>query len=942
MDLVESLPEPARAALSQSTPAMQTAAAQVLACSVFVYENLRRDAQLLGELLRAGALERPRDSAAFDMAANSSEAQYMAALRRWRLREMLRITWRDLAGWASVEETLADLSAFADEAVAQALQRAWRDTTARFGTPRAADGSAPPLVVVGMGKLGGRELNFSSDIDLVFLFPEYGETDHAAPISNDEFYVRLGQTLIRLLSAPTVDGMVFRVDMRLRPFGESGPLACGFSAFEDYLVSQGRDWERYAWVKARPLTGGERYAELFATAVRPFVFRRYLDFGVFESLREMKQLIDKQVARRELSDNVKLGPGGIREIEFIVQAYQLIRGGQDRRLQSPSLFEVLPLLAGGRLLPQATVSELGVAYRYLRGIENRIQMIADQQTHQLPSDEANRARLTLAMGKANWQELIAELAGHRATVRRHFESLVFAVTDDDPQAARSSAAELGPLWEADAGGDVLREALRDALQRAGVREAPEAARLLAEYRSSAALRRLDEAGHRRLQALLPTLIAELRSDDDASVVRRLLRVLEAIGTRSSYFALLNENLVARQRFVEVCRGGEFLAAQIAAHPLLLDELIDERVFSQPPSRAELAAELRDRLARIDDDPERHVEVLCQFKLAAVFRVAVADLSGTLPLMRVSDRLTDIAELLVEEAMSAAWRQITAQFGEPRCGPDHARRVVRICAVGYGKLGGMELGYASDLDLVFLHDSVGQTQETNATPPLDNQIFFVRLAQRIVHILTVHSAAGRLYEVDQRLRPSGKGGMLITQLGAFGDYQRSEAWTWEHQALLHARAVAGSTALRREFEQLRMDIVMHAVRREGLREEVRKMRERMRRELRKASRGEFDLKHDPGGIADIEFLAQYWTLLHAATHPPVAMFSDTIRQLESLASADLVPQATVDVLTQAYREYRARGHHRSLRDSPAVARDDEFLEPRRAVNAIWDACFAGSV
>lgn len=936
MDALDQLSAEARTALALASPTMQSVARHVLACSVFVSDCLQRDPPLLGTLLATGVLEQSRKAASLALPAGAPEAQFMAELRRLRCREMLRIAWRDLAGWASVEQTLEDLSAFADEAISLAMQRAWSDTTARYGTPRAGDGSGSPLIVVGMGKLGGRELNFSSDIDLVFLFPEYGETDHAAPVSNEEFHLRLGQALIRLLSAPTVDGIVFRVDMRLRPFGDSGPLACGFDAFEDYLTQHGRDWERYAWVKARAVTSSDVYAPLFESVVRPFVYRRYLDFGVFESLREMKQLIARQVARRELMDNVKLGPGGIREIEFIVQAYQLIRGGQDKRLQQPNLLSVLPLLAGGRLLPGATVHELATAYRYLRCLENRLQMIADEQTHSLPVDDANKSRLMQAMGHGSWQELVCELDAQRAVVKRHFELLVFAVATDTPSHAHPAIAELGPLWDADASIDLLR----DALQRSGVNEAAEAARLLADYRSSGVVRRLDAAGNRRLQALLPALIAELRPQDaTAAVVRRLLRVLESIGSRSSYFALLNENHTARRRFVEVCRSGDFLAAQIAAHPLLLDELIDDRIFSEPPSREELAADLRDRLARVDaDDPEQHVELLCQFKRAAVFRVAVADLAGRLPVMRVSDRLTDIAELLVKEALSAGLRQMGEQFGLPHCDPGAQRRPVRLCAVGYGKLGGLELGYASDLDLVFLHDSSGEQQETDAATPVDNQVFFVRLAQRVVHILTVHSAAGRLYEVDQRLRPSGKGGMLITQIGAFGDYQRNEAWTWEHQALLHARAVAGSPALCTEFERLRLDIVTHHVRRESLRDEVRSMRERMRRELSKAGRDEFDLKQDRGGIADIEFLAQYWTLLHAAAHPAVAMFSDTIRQLESLASGDLVPQLTVDVLTGAYRDYRARGHHRSLDESPAIASNDEFVAQRRAVTAIWDECF----
>jgi glutamate-ammonia-ligase adenylyltransferase len=366
------------------------------------------------------------------------------------------------------------------------------------------------------------------------------------------------------------------------------------------------------------------------------------------------------------------------------------------------------------------------------------------------------------------------------------------------------------------------------------------------------------------------------------------------------------------------------------------------VFGAPPSRAELEAELADRIARDDaGDPERLVEALCQFKRAAIFRIAIADLSGALPLMRVSDRLTDVAELIVEQAMAQAWAQMTAQFGTPMCGEADERRAVRVCAIGYGKLGGIELGYASDLDLVFLHDSIGGAQETDAARPLDNQIFFVRLAQRIVHLLTMHSAAGRLYEVDVRLRPSGKGGMLITNIAAFADYQRSEAWTWEHQALLHARAVAGSPQLRVGFERIRLEIITTAVRRDTLLTEVRAMRERMRRELSKAKAGEFDMKQDPGGIADIEFLAQYWALKWADRYPAVALFPDTIRQLETLASGDLVPQASVDVLTDAYRAYRQRGHHRSLQDVGSVVPGEEFATARAAVRRIWNETFGAA-
>ncbi len=929
--------------------ALNGSEAEVAGCSDFLAEALQRDATLRDDLtsqqaLAQGFAARPCWPEGQPLAAHADEATAMSWLRRWRRREMVRVAWRDLAGFATLDQTLEDLSAFADAAVKLAHDVAWRETTQRYGVPRAADGSTVPLLVLGMGKLGGRELNFSSDIDLIFLFRDYGETDHASPVSNDEFFVRLGQALIRLLAAPTIDGFVFRVDMRLRPFGDSGPLACGFSAFEDYLAQQGRDWERYAFVKARPVVGEESWGALYANAVRPFVYRRYLDFGVFESLREMKQLIEKQGARRDMAGHIKLGPGGIREIEFIVQAFQLIRGGQDRRLQTPRLFQVLPQLVGSRLLPERTVAELETAYRFLRTLENRLQMQRDAQTHQLPADPAARAQLARAMGAIDWDALQAQIDAQREIVQAHFHALVFRPGGEEadngaapPTPAASSPATTlqATLWDDGASGAQLAEQL----QAQQIGDAAEVARLLLELRSSGLVRRLDGTALKRLQRLLPERLAALRPDDaHLAVLRRLLRVIEAIGPRSAYFALLNENPAARARFVELCRGGDFLAAQIASHPLLLDELLDERTLAAPPSRAELAADLADRVERIHaDEPERIVEALCQFKRAAVFRVAIADLAGKLPVMHVSDRLTDIAELLIEQVMRLAWEQMTAQFGTPRCGESQLRDV-QVCAVGYGKLGGMELGYASDLDLVFLHDSAGAVQETSSTPPLDNQVFFVRLAQRIVHLLSMHSAAGRLYEVDMRLRPSGKGGMLITQLGAFAEYQRNEAWTWEHQALLHARSVAGSPPLRAAFERTRVELLQHHVRRDTLRDEVRQMRERMRRELSKAGRGPFDLKQDPGGIADIEFLAQYWALLWAGQYDAVVMFPDTIRQLETLASGALVPQETVDQLTAAYRRYRARGHHRSLRDEGAVVDATEFATERSTVRSIWDATF----
>jgi glutamate-ammonia-ligase adenylyltransferase len=932
------------AAFDAAPPALREALPRVLQASDFVCAALERDPALGPWLIEGGALDRVLgpgemgERLAAALAGATDLAAFMTAIRRQREREMVRIAWRDLAGLAPVPETLADTSAFADAAMELALAFARADLVRIYGEPRNEAGEAQPLIVLGMGKLGGGELNFSSDIDLIFVFPDKGATDGARSIENEDFFTRLGRLLIRILGERTAEGIVFRVDMRLRPFGDSGPLAVSAAFLDDYLQTHGRDWERYAWIKARAMTGGDAYKLIHAESVRPFVYRRYLDFGVFESLREMKALIEKEVARRDMAQHVKLGPGGIREIEFIVQAFQLIRGGQDRRMQTPSLLTVLPQLAGGKLLPGRVAQELEAAYFFLRRIENHLQMLADQQTHTLPADAFGRERLAVSMGFRNWETCAAELDLHRARVTRAFQEVMFARSD----AASVESPGVNGIVEAWVRG-VDAPAFASALAARGVVDAEAAANLLTEFRGTGSLRRLDAPGRARLDALVPRLvsaIADLGSNLQVDALRRILKVLEAIGSRSAYFSLLNENAAVRRKLVELAALGEFLAAQIASHPLLLDELLDESTGGLPPPRRQLEEEVNARIV-MDEEPERQVEVLRHFQRAAIFRVAMADLTGRIPLMRVSDYLTDIAEIIVAQAMRLAWAQMTAQFGTPMTDVGSARRPVNLCAVGYGKLGGNELGYASDLDLVFLHDSGAEQAETDAAKPVDNQVFFIRFAQRAIHLLTMHSAAGRLYEVDVRLRPSGKGGMLITRIGAFVEYQEKEAWTWEHQALLHARAVAGDASLRGAFEAARVEILCTHVRRETLRDEVRNMRVRMRRELTKAKpgSGQFDLKQDAGGTADIEFLAQYWALLHAKTHPPVVMFADTIRQLESVASADLVPQATVDVLTDAYRRYRERAHHRSLEGGEPVVPAEEFAAVRAAVTAIWDATMA---
>jgi len=924
---------PRTAALLRAQPKLAEEARRVLLGSDFAHAALLRDDTLLETLWQQGALDAPRSAQDFEAllaaleGAHDSESTFGAALRRLRRQEMTRLVWRDIAGSCSLHDTLRETSLFAAAAVAGAARVAAGLLAPRHGKPAAGAGE---LIVLGMGKLGGSELNFSSDVDLVFLYSSgEGETDGEVPLALEEYYTRVGRLLIRLLDANTEDGFVFRVDMRLRPFGDSGPLAASFAFFEDYLAAHGRDWERYAYVKARALTGKSLFEPERRDVLRPFVFRRYLDFGVFEALREMKALIARDVHRRDRAASLKLGVGGIREIEFIVQAFQLVRGGQDGRLREPSLLTVLPRLAGQKLLPADAVRELQQAYDLLRLLENRVQMLDDRQTHELPQDPLVLERIAVAAGFTDVAAMQARLAAERETVSRHFAALF-----SEGGTQSTGALDLAPLWETGLERAPLREQL-SACRDDGDGEA--LLSRLQELIEGSRLRRLDETGRRRLKRLLELLLAEQDAARDEAALKRIFSVIEAIGQRSAYFSLLVENRRAREELLEVCRKGEFLATQLARNPALLDELLDERWKQGLPAREQLAIELQQRLADVpDDDVEREVEALARFKQAAVFRVALADLSGRLPLMQVSDQLTDIASLILEHAMQLAMQQVGGQYGRPHCTEEGQRRPVRIAALAYGKFGGFELGYGSDLDLVFLHDSAGEAQETEAATPLDNQVFFLRYAQRLIHLLTMHSAAGRLYEVDVRLRPSGKGGMLVTSIEAFRRYQFEEAWTWEHQALLHARAVAGDADLMVRIEAVRSEVLRDAVRRDDLKEKVLEMRERMRRELSAAKAGEFDLKQDRGGIADIEFLAQYWALAHASRFPPVVHFPDTIRQLESLASAALVPQETVDVLVRAYQAYRLVAHRRSLEGQGGVVPAEDFAAEREAVAAIWRA------
>ncbi|MFQ3789494.1 bifunctional [glutamate--ammonia ligase]-adenylyl-L-tyrosine phosphorylase/[glutamate--ammonia-ligase] adenylyltransferase [Halomonas sp. A29] len=923
--------------------------ARVIAISDFAVDTLVRYPDWLQHLDASGELDAAPDAdtlgawLAERLENAEDEAALHAALRRFRRARMLGIVWRDLTRPAGTDmwATAAAVSRLAEVCLEGALGWLEQSLEPRWGRPALrTDGSEQRLVVLGMGKLGAGELNLSSDIDLIFAYPEKGETvGGRTALEHQEYFTKLGQRLIAALDAVTADGFAFRVDMRLRPLGDGGPLVGSFSSLAAYYQDQGREWERYAMLKARPVAGDLGAGSELLGNLRPFVYRRYLDFGAIESLREMKALINREVKRRGVQANIKLGPGGIREVEFVVQAFQLIRGGRDTELQVTSLRTALARLPELGLLPQAVVDELLPDYVFLRDLEHVLQALEDRQTQSLPDDELDRERVAQALDMEDWPSVMARLDEVRARVRQHFDAVIsdpedeVEVVSDAPGAGTRSLDDWRALWC----GELEPQEAQAMLAEAGFDQAETALRRLVTLRQSRQVQSMQRIGFDRLEALMPLLLdAVAASDTPDTALERVLPLIESVLRRTAYLALLRENPEALSHLMGLCGASPWIAEQLARYPLLLDELLTPETLYTPADKSRLADELRQALGRIpEDDEEAQLEALRVFKHAHVLRVAASDIAGTRHLMKVSDYLTYIAEVLLERVLAMAWRHLVRKHGYPRRRDgSRAGAEPEFLIVGYGKLGGIELGYGSDLDLVFIHDADSQG-ETDGTRPIDTPVFFTRLGQRIIHLLTAVTPAGALYEVDMRLRPSGNAGLLATTLEAFGEYQRREAWTWEHQALVRARVVAGHPRLAQGFDAVRSEILGRERECQALREEVVKMRQKMRDHLGgKVGQGEFDLKHDPGGMVDIEFLCQFAVLSMGHETPELLRWSDNMRILETLESTGRLPAEECQRLREAYLALRSTAHRASLTREAPRGRDADFHAHRQAVVEAW--------
>lgn len=824
-------------------------------------------------------------------------------LRRLRQQAMATLIVRDLAGWATLAEVTQTMTRLAEGTIHAALDWVTRDLAQTMGTPRGTAGNAQQLHVVGMGKLGGGELNVSSDIDLVFVYPEEGDTDGARPVSNEEYFSRAGRALIGLLAESTADGIVFRVDMRLRPYGDSGPLVASFDRLENYLITQGREWERYAWIKGRVLTG-DQGDELMAL-VRPFVFRRHLDFSAFASMRELHGQIRHEVERRDRAGNIKLGRGGIREIEFIAQVFQLIRGGHDSALRRQPTLDVLALLAERGLLPKAAAVELAQSYVFLRNLEHRLQYIDDQQTHTIPADDDDRARIGSSMGFADFDALEQALNRHRILVARHFDEL-FAPTANGQHA-------LAPLWANISDTQAATARMRElGFQRAGDLQSR-----MAQMHESARYRQMPAASQSRFDRLVPLAIegaANAAHANADATLERLLAFLESISRRESYLALLEEYPQAREQLAALMGASPWVAQYLTQYPILLDELLDARTLHAAPDWLVLATTLRENMNDAGGDTERQMDILRHFKHAQTLRLVAQDLSGELPLETLSDHLSDLARVVLTETLAQAWQGVRLRHR-----PDPA-----FAIIGYGKLGGKELGYASDLDLVFLYDDEAPDAPEN----------YARLAQRIGTWLTTTTPAGQLYDTDLRLRPDGESGLLVSSLQRFQEYQLTRAWAWEHQALTRARFVTGDAALGERFEAIRETILRRSRDVPALRAEVVAMRDKMHAAHPNRS-DRFDLKHDRGGIVDVEFIVQFLVLGHAAEHAALTGNIGNLALLKLAARLGLIGEGAAQAVHAAYREYRQLQHKLRLQGEPyARVPAASVARHAAAVKALW--------
>jgi len=867
----------------------------------------------------------------------ADEAKVMSGLRHLRTLLMMRWIWQDALHMIALEQLTDELSEFADGCISFAKNYTYQHLIKKYGEPTFINAQGQvqtdDMAIMAMGKLGAHELNLSSDIDLVFVHQARGETNGdktkgTRSIDNKRFMTRLGHGIIKLLDNNTADGFVFRVDMRLRPWGDGSDLAIHLSALQKYFSLHGRAWERFAWLKARVVGHIEPpFYEQIQALIKPFVFRYYVDYSAFSALREMKSLIQNQVVQREDLDNIKLGAGGIRDIEFIVQAFQLIYGGRHPQLQIKSCLQAMQALYTLEYLERSTYEQLQAAYRFLRRLEHGIQAINDQQTQRLPHDRQWQHNLAITLGFANWEGLLSTLNHHRHNVNVPFERMVterqipdHEDTDLEPEQLDAQIARLN---------EVLTEDNRELLQ--GFWQSKMVANLSNEARE-----RLDDA----YPVIVHALLAHQEQQQLANTaLPRLIALLEAICRRSIYLVMIAENPNATIELIPMLSASPWIAKELAQYPVLLDTFLQQR-YRHLPDKLELRDILRQQLLRVEpNDEEKLLSVLRLFKKNQVLAVAASDVLAERPIMKVSDSLTYIAAVVLEAALERAFAEIVKRYGYP-IGQDGDPVTEADCGfaiIGYGKLGGLELSYSSDLDLVFLH-KIKEQGMTTGEKSVSGMKFAARLVQKLMNYLNTQTRDGRAYEIDMRLRPSGNAGMMVVSCHAFETYQMDKAWSWEHQALVRARAICGDKRVTARFCEIRREVLSLPRTIEQVRTEVTSMRIKMQKHLGTSQwqqqAGKFHLKQDAGGIIDIEFLAQFAVLAYSHDHPSLTKWSDNVRIFEEMALLGIWDQQVCQDLTDAYLRIRAATHQLALSEQSLLVDESLWKETRALVQDQW--------
>ncbi len=886
----------------------------VFMLSNFVSKVLIKEPEILLDLVQSGDLLRDYEKDEYKdklsrLDSEEDEKVIVKKIRAIRKREMVRIAWRDLTGESDTIRIMKELSLFAEACIDRSVELFYSTYSRRYGTPIGAKSNLPQqLVVIGLGKLGGEELNFSSDIDIMFSYPESGST--YSKLSNEEFFSLVARKVIRFLSEPTEDGFVFRVDTRLRPFGKSGAIVINFDAMEDYYQSYGREWERYALVKARIVGGDRKKGEELLSRLRPFVYRRYLDYTVFDALREMKQRITEEASQLSILDNIKIGPGGIREIEFFIQVFQLTRGGIDPELQVQSLLSAIDVLKRKSYVPEEICDRLKDAYIFLRRLENRIQEYEDLQSHTISSDPAQRLRIAIGMGYKSWEEFYDQLLEHTSYVHSQFEQLLAP--------KHGLKAESDPLYFIL---DKDEDEIKEVLFSMGFSDVQDIARIIIDLKGFPSMKIITPKARDILKKLIAVILRKLSKDEKAKeVLLRLSSLIKNILLRTNYLSLMLENPNVIDHLIRLAKESSWIISFVSKFPVLLDELIDPRNLYTPPTRKDLEKDMEYRLAMADpDDLESQMIQLSLLRHTNILRVAASDIAGIISVKEVSSHLTDIAEVVLKAAMKLAWKNC-----QKKMALEHIEEGKGFCIIGYGKLGGRELSYSSDLDLIFLH--CGETA--------DQISFYTKVAQQIISLLTTHTMMGKAYEVDTRLRPDGSLGILAVNVRSFRDYEMKRAWTWEHQALLRARPVCGDNNIAEEFEKIRYEVLTKQRDEKELFKEVWKMRQKVISQLSKKIPGIFHIKNDPGGLIDIEFIIQYLTLLYAPSYPELLKWRAHIHFLNELEKFGLIDKDDASLLKSAYIKMRYTMHRLALQEAKPVVEEGQFRDIRTKILDMW--------